>query len=59
MQANAILIGKCSGDSALSVLRVGFGEFSLGETEHSTEGREFDGGAHASDTSTNNDEVRR
>jgi hypothetical protein len=57
MKRNFVVIAERSGDSTLRILRVGFGDFTLGEAENAAGGSEFHGGAKSGNTRANNDEI--
>ena len=57
MQADFVVVAERGGDAALRILRVGFGDFALGQTQHAARGREFHRSAQAGDARAHNDEI--
>ncbi len=57
MKRNFVVIAERGGDSALRILRVGFGDLTLGEAENAAGGSEFHRGAQSGNTRANNDEI--
>ncbi len=57
MQANFIVIAERGRNTALRILRVGLGDFALGQAKHAARRRKFHRGAQAGNTRANNDEI--
>ena len=57
MQADFIVVAERGGDSALRVLRVGFGDFALGQAEHASGGGKLHRGAQTGNARAHHDEI--
>ena len=57
MELDFVFVAERRGNSALGVLRVGFGEFTLGEAENAASSSELDGGAKTGDTRAHDNKV--
>ena len=57
MQADFVVVAERGRDAALRVLRVRFGDFTLGEAKHTPRRSEFHGSAQTRDACTYYDEI--
>ena len=57
VEADLVLVAERDRDAALSVLRVRFGEFELGQTKHTSVSGQLDCGPHAGDAGAYDNEI--